>query len=346
MATTLYYADLPYSVDIYGGNLLETRKSTLKSVVFGTIPLTFSDSCFDGCIGLSSIVIPNYITELPKGCFYGCNGLSSIVIPNSVTTIGTDCFNGCSGLTNIVIPNSVTSIGDNCFYNCHCLTEIVIPNSVNQPLGNNCFQNCYALKNVTLSNSLTSLPLNSFNTCYSLSSISLPDGLIQLGDNCFYSCFALKTINLNKCQIIGNSCFFGCNTLTQLVIPSSVTNIGINFIGNCSALFDVIFVNQNNIDTILNQAFVDINNISNSIREYTTFYFYSTTSLNADMNKAINFANETYNRNIQIKIYENPYIPPTPPESYIIATGNLYEFYTKSAKKKTQKKIRNYIDNI
>jgi hypothetical protein len=183
-----------------------------------------------------------------------------------------------------------------------------------------------------------SLPDNCFNRCYSLSSISLPDGLIQLGDNCFYSCYALKTINLNKCQIIGNSCFFGCNTLTQLVIPSSVTNIGINFIGSCSALFDVIFVNQSNI-TIPSDAF-------SNIRPYTTITFYNCNDvsyLTDDMKNAIN--------NITLKniVYiPGPYIPPTPPEpySYVIATGSLYEFYTKSAKKKTQKKIRNYIDNI
>lgn len=339
MDTTLYYANGEV-VSFNTGEISvdDSKRDILKNVTFGTTPITFSNECFDGCIGLSSIVIPNYITGLPNACFYGCNGLSSIVIPNSVTTIGDDCFNGCSGLTNIIIPNSVNAIGNNCFYDCHCLTQIVIPNSVNQPLGNNCFQNCYALKNVTLSNSLISLPDNCFNSCYSLSSISLPDGLIHLGTNCFYSCYALKTINLNKCQIIGNSCFFGCNTLTQLVIPSSVTNIGTNFIGSCSALFDVIFVNQSNI-TIPSDAF-------SNIRPYTTITFYNcndVSNLTDDMKNAINaitFKNIVY--------IPGPYIPPTPsePYSYVIATGSLYEFYTKSAKKKTQKKIRNYIDNI
>lgn len=350
MATTLYYANgetnsfngVEISVD-------SSKRDILKNVTFGTTPITFSNECFNGCIGLSSIVIPNYITGLPNACFYGCNGLSSIVIPNSVTTIGDDCFNGCSGLTNIIIPNSVNTIGNNCFYNCHCLTQIVIPNSVNQPLGVRCFQNCYALKNVTLSNSLISLPDNCFDSCYSLSSISLPDGLIHLGTNCFYSCYALKTINLNKCQTIGDSCFFGCNTLTQLVIPSSVTNIGTNFIGSCSALFDVIFVNQSNIDEISIDAFLYTDSVLQSIRVYSTLNFYNTTTLKDNVNNAISKANNiTYDRNIQIEIDENPYIPPTPPEpySYVIATGSLYEFYTKSAKKKTQKKIRNYIDNI
>ncbi len=33
--------------------------------------------------------------------FSGCSGLTSVTIPNSVTEIGMDAFSGCSGLTSI-----------------------------------------------------------------------------------------------------------------------------------------------------------------------------------------------------------------------------------------------------
>jgi hypothetical protein len=58
--------------------------------------------------------------------------LTSIVIPNSVTNIGERAFEDCDGLTSIEIPNSVTSIGKEAFYGCSGLTSIVW-NPVNYP---------------------------------------------------------------------------------------------------------------------------------------------------------------------------------------------------------------------
>ena len=43
------------------------------------------------------------------------DSISSITIPNSVTNIGNGAFGGCTSLTNVTIPNSVTSIGDDAF---------------------------------------------------------------------------------------------------------------------------------------------------------------------------------------------------------------------------------------
>jgi hypothetical protein len=45
--------------------------------------------------------------------FFNCNKLTSVTIPNSVTNIGSYAFSSCSSLTNITIPDSVTGIGSN-----------------------------------------------------------------------------------------------------------------------------------------------------------------------------------------------------------------------------------------
>ena len=57
--------------------------------------------------------------------YEGCSGLTSIIIPSSVTSIGHYAFSGCSGLTSITIPSSVTSIENSAFEGCCGLTEVI-----------------------------------------------------------------------------------------------------------------------------------------------------------------------------------------------------------------------------
>ena len=61
---------------------------------------------------------------ITSSAFADCLGLTSIVIPNSVTNIGPRAFSYCKGLTSIDIPNSVTSIGSSAFEECNKLTDV------------------------------------------------------------------------------------------------------------------------------------------------------------------------------------------------------------------------------
>lgn len=60
---------------------------------------------------LTSITIPNSVTNIGHFAFRGCTLLTSVIISNSVTKIGDSAFNSCSKLTSITIPSAVTSIG-------------------------------------------------------------------------------------------------------------------------------------------------------------------------------------------------------------------------------------------
>ncbi|MBR5828099.1 MAG: leucine-rich repeat domain-containing protein [Paludibacteraceae bacterium] len=64
---------------------------------------------------------------IADAAFEYCSSLTSITIPNSVTNIGYWTFSGCSSLTSITIPNSVTSIGSSAFAFCYSLTSVIVP---------------------------------------------------------------------------------------------------------------------------------------------------------------------------------------------------------------------------
>ena len=81
---------------------------------------------FENCSGLTSVSIPNTVTNIGGGAFRRCTGLTNIEIPNTVEELGGECFDHCSGLTSIVVPSSVSRVGENCFCACTSLVSIYV----------------------------------------------------------------------------------------------------------------------------------------------------------------------------------------------------------------------------
>ena len=96
---------------------------------------------------ITSVTIPNSVTEIRSHAFDACTSLTSVTIPNSVTEIGGSAFSRCSKLTSVTIPNSVTSIGDFAFLECSSLTSVTIPNSVTS-YGSGSFMDCAKLEEI------------------------------------------------------------------------------------------------------------------------------------------------------------------------------------------------------
>lgn len=203
--------------DKYSGDIVVPEKVKSSDGVEYSVT-SFGDKCFEGCSGLTSIIIPSSVNSLGYRCFYGCSGLTSITIPSSVTSFGGSCFRGCSGLTSIAIPTSVIALGNACFRECGSLTSITIPSSVSR-MSEECFWGCR-----------------------SLTSITIPSSVISLDDYCFCDCSRLVSITIpTSVTSLGGGCFSGCSGLTSISIPSSVTSLGYACFWDCSGLETIYF---------------------------------------------------------------------------------------------------------
>ncbi len=211
---------------LYGRGPWKDCENLIKTVSIGDGITSIGDYTFQGCSGLTSVVIPNSVTSIGNSAFYKCSNLTSIVIPSSVTSIEDGAFMYCRSLTSVVIPSSVTSIGNSVFSGCSSLTSIKIPNLV-KSIGNSAFSGCSSLAIVEMPNSVTSIGNSAFSGCSSLAIAEIPSSVTSIGNSAFSGCSSLTSVEIpNSVTSIGNWTFSSCRNLTSVSIPSSVTSIG------------------------------------------------------------------------------------------------------------------------
>ncbi|MDE7213942.1 MAG: leucine-rich repeat protein [Anaeroplasmataceae bacterium] len=145
---------------------------------------------------ITSIAIPNTITEIGQNTFYGCRDLVEVKLENEsgLTTIGNNAFSACSSLINITIPKGVTHIGDAAFNNCASLESFIVE------AGNT----KYRSENGHLIETATQTLIRGVNNS------TIPDGI----------------------KVIEVGAFRRANGITELNIPKSVEKIGNYFIAD------------------------------------------------------------------------------------------------------------------
>ena len=220
-------------------------KSNIKTVIIEDGVTRVGDYAFDRS-GLTSVTIPDSVISIGESAFSGCLNLTSVTIPNNVTTIEEYAFDS-SGLTSVIIGNSVTTIGSYAFYNC-LFTELNIPDSV-ENLGGFVFSWCPNLKNATIGKNhafdtslfdgcqnLINIKANENNENYSsIDGVLFDKNLTVLYD--YPQGRKNDTYNIPDTVItIGWEAFNNCISLTQIIIPSSVTSISRWAFDGCDSL--------------------------------------------------------------------------------------------------------------
>lgn len=104
--------------------------SDISSIgVAGEVPAEVFDAIRNNFSNLETLNLADMEnSSIPEGAFVEMTNLTSVVIPDNVTEIGAGAFSGCSGLESLALT-SVESIGAGAFDGCSSLTSITIKGS-------------------------------------------------------------------------------------------------------------------------------------------------------------------------------------------------------------------------
>ena len=188
-----------------------------------------------GYIGSSTnIAIPSEIEgyqvkTICERTFYNCSSLTNIIIPDSVTTIGKSAFNGCSSLKIIYCETESKPVDWNNGWNNYCNAAIVWGYIKNGEY--NGFT--YAIQKLQNKTSVIITGYIGSNT-----NITIPSEIEG---------YQVKTI----CE----RTFCNCSSLTNIIIPDSVTTIGESAFEDCSKLTSVTL--SENLESIGKDAFYE-----------------------------------------------------------------------------------------
>lgn len=149
----------------------------------------------------------------------------------SVLEIGEEAFAGIGEVKEIEVAEGIRQIGDYAFCGCEQLNQIKLPKSVTN-IGKGAFSECYELHTIQIDEE---------NKNFSVS------------ENCLYqdkktviwcSMEAEEVMLSEETETIAGAAFSGCQLLTELEIPATVTVIEENAFETCAALDRIHFQEQ------------------------------------------------------------------------------------------------------
>ena len=201
---------------------------------------------------LTSILLPNTLTEIGRNAFLNSSNLSAITIPASVTNINPLAFAYCYNLSVTFQANSkLTTIGVDAFISCN-FSSITIPASVTS-IDTYAFESCSKLSTVTFeaNSKLGIINQWAFVDC-NISSITIPASVIYIGPESFMK-NPITAINIDPANGTYTSIdgvVFSKNELTLQIYPPNKSDKSYTIPSTVMFLADNSFELTNNLSCL------------------------------------------------------------------------------------------------
>ena len=205
LAGNPYFAHLASTQGTVTYTMLTNKEKTKIIAAPGAKPTQFSAG---GTTYLTSITIPDQITEIGDYAFYGNPTLKTVNFHAGITRIGMGAFYETL-LTRVTIPNPDYEIGNSCFSNSQ-VSSITLPQGMKK-LGRHVFFYCTNLTSLTLPEGMEEIGMMCFGSC-SLTSVNLPSTMVKL-DSCSLQDNPFTSINLKNVEFVGRQAFSQCTNL-------------------------------------------------------------------------------------------------------------------------------------
>lgn len=160
------------------------------------------------------------VMGIKEGAFKDRTGITAVYMLDGILGIAEDAFAGCTSLEVIDIPSTVVRIGKNAFRGCENLKEIILPASL-ITIEEGAFEGCTSLEKVTFYE-------------------ETPDDSVDEKSGKKEEVEPIKP----KIQTIGDRAFFGCTSLTEIILPDSLTNIGVSAFNTPKMTIKVYFTEE------------------------------------------------------------------------------------------------------
>ena len=192
---------------------------------------------------VTTVVVPDSVTEIGAACFSGDNYLVSLKLPDGLKRLPPASLESCMRLYDFDLPQSLEKIYSSVFEFNYYLTHLTLPSSLTEIEQLN-FIGLYGLQSLTLAEDNAAFKLDEANGllmtadgtrllhCFSdispAEEIILPEGVKIVDPFAFHYDYDVKRIVLPEgVETIGAMAFAMCPNLTEIVIPASVTDIGV-----------------------------------------------------------------------------------------------------------------------
>lgn len=223
----------------------------LTSVVIPESVTCIADGTFCNCMNMTSVTLPANLTSIEASAFGSCLSLTSIDLPNGLSDIGNFAFSN-TRIATLTIPATVSSIGNGAFQDClDAIQSVYVMRATPPTLGENAF--AYLTNTPTLYvpyGSLSVYQNSDWNDWFEGHIVELPADLQYSYDDVTHTATvtgyggglsetievpATVTYNNEEYTVtaIGDNAFKNFGNLTEIILPNTITSIGVRSFQNC-----------------------------------------------------------------------------------------------------------------